>query len=141
MLQLHRERSFTWGYGHIVVFGALAAIGAGLHVAAYYLERETTLGPTGTVLSTAIPVSIYVAALYGIYAAFTRHLDPFHLLLLAGTAGVIALSVVLAGLGAGVGVCLLVLMFAPVVTVVGYETLGHRHVVEALARMRPRLTS
>ena len=51
----------------------------------------------------------------------------------------IALSVVLAGLGAGVGVCLLVLMFAPVVTVVGYETLGHRHVVEALARMRPTL--
>jgi low temperature requirement protein LtrA len=141
VLQLHRERSFTWGYGHIVVFGALAAIGAGLHVAAYYLERETTLGPTGTVLSTAIPISIYVAALFGIYAAFTRHLDPFHLLLLAGTAGVIALSVVLAGLGAGVGVCLLVLMFAPVVTVVGYETLGHRHVVEALARMRPRLTS
>ena len=53
----------------------------------------------------------------------------------------IALSVVLAALGAGVGACLLVLMFAPVVTVVGYETLGHRHVVEALARMRPRLPS
>ena len=33
--------------------------------------------------------------------------------------------------------CLLVLMLAPVVTVVGYETLGHRHVTEALARMRP----
>jgi hypothetical protein len=32
-------------------------------------------------------------------------------------------------------------MFAPVVTVVGYETLGHRHVVDALARMRPTLTS
>ena len=54
----------------------LAAIGAGLHVAAYYLEHETTLGPTGTVLSTAIPVSIYVAALYGIYAAFTRASRP-----------------------------------------------------------------
>jgi hypothetical protein len=27
-------------------------------------------------------------------------------------------------------------MFAPVVTVVGYETLGHRHVEEALARIR-----
>jgi len=137
LLHLHRDRSFTWGYGHIVLFGSLAAIGAGLHVAAYYLERESTLGPTGTVLSTAIPVSIYVASLYGIYLEFTRHADPFHLTLLAGTAGVVVLSVILAGLGVGVGACLLVLMLAPVVTVVGYETLGYRHVAEALARMRP----
>ncbi len=137
VLALHRERSFIWGYGHIPIFGSLAAIGAGLHVAAYYLEHETTLGVTGTVLATAIPVSVYVAFLYGIYAAFARHLDPFHLSLLAGTAGVIALAVGLAAAGAGVAVCLVVLMFAPVVTVLGYETLGHRHVEEALRRMRP----
>ena len=49
----------------------------------------------------------------------------------------IALSVVLAAAGAASRVCLVVLMFAPVVTVLGYETLGHRHVEEALARMRP----
>ena len=136
VLELHRDRSFTWGYGHIVIFGALAAIGAGLHVAAYYVEHETTLGPTGTVLATAIPVSVYVAALYGIYAAFTRHLDPFHLSLVAGTAAVIVLAIVLSAVGAGIAVCLVVLMFAPVVTVLGYETLGHRHVADALARMR-----
>ena len=138
VLHLHRDRSFSWGYGHIVIFGSLAAIGAGLHVAAYYLEYETTLGVTGTVLSTAIPVALYVAALYAIYAAFTRHLDPFHLSLLCGTAAVIALSVVLAVAGAGVATCLVVLMFAPVVTVVGYEMLGHRHVAEAMARMAGR---
>jgi low temperature requirement protein LtrA len=137
VLALHRERSFVWGYGHIVIFASLAAIGAGLHVAAYYLEHETVIGPTGTVLATAIPVTVYILALYGIYAAFTRHADPFHLSLLAGTAAVLVLSVVLAALGAGVAVCLLVLMFAPVVTVLGYETLGYRHVEEALARMRP----
>ena len=136
VLELHRDRSFTWGYGHIVIFGALAAIGAGLHVAAYYVEHETTLGPTGTVLATAIPVSVYVAALYGVYAAFTRHLDPFHVSLVAGTAAVIALAIVLSAVGAGIAVCLVVLMFAPVVTVLGYETLGHRHVADAMARMR-----
>jgi low temperature requirement protein LtrA len=141
VLHLHRERSFSWGYGHIVVFGALAAIGAGLHAAAYHLDHETTLGVTGTVLSTAIPVAVYVAALYAIYAAFTRHLDPFHLSLVAGTAAVIALSVLLAAVGAGVATCLVVLMFAPVVTVVGYETLGHRHVAEAMVRMRDGLRS
>jgi low temperature requirement protein LtrA len=138
VLHLHRERSFTWGYGHIVVFGSLAAIGAGLHVAAYYLEQETRLGVTGTVLSTAIPVGIYTLALYGIYLAFTRHADPFHLALLAGTAGVIGLSVALAAAGVGVAACLIVLMLAPVVTVVGYETVGHRHVTEALTEPVPR---
>jgi len=32
-------------------------------------------------------------------------------------------------------VCLVVLAFAPVVTVVGYETLGQRHVADALERL------
>jgi low temperature requirement protein LtrA len=136
VLEAHRERSFVWGYGHLVVFSSLAAIGAGLHVAAYYLERETTLSDTGTVLCTVIPVAVYTLTLYGLYASFTRHLDPFHLSLLAGTAAVLALTVVLAAAGVSVAACLVVLMFAPIVTVVGYETLGHRHVAEALARMR-----
>jgi low temperature requirement protein LtrA len=136
VLQLHRKRGFIFGYGHMVIFASLAAMGAGLHVAAFYLEHDTTIGETATVASTTIPVAIYIVALYAIYAAFTRHADPFHLSLLAGTAVVLILSVALAALGAAVGVCLTVLMFAPVVTVLGYETLGHRHVEEALARMR-----
>jgi low temperature requirement protein LtrA len=135
VLRLHRERSFLWGYGHIPIFASLAAIGAGLHVAASYLEHETALDVTGTVLSTAIPFAIYTVAMFGIYAAFTRHRDPFHLTLVAGTAAVLVLSVALAALGAGLAICLLVLVLAPVVTVVGYETVGHRHVADALARM------
>jgi len=134
VLRLHRERSFLWGYGHIPIFASLAAIGAGLHVAAYYLEHETTLSVTGTVLTTAIPFGIYTAMLYGIYAAFTRHRDPFHLTLLAGTAAVLVLSVVLAAMGAGLAICLLVLVLAPLLTVVGYETVGHRHLADALER-------
>jgi hypothetical protein len=45
------------------------------------------------------------------------------------------LSVVLAASGADMTTCLLVLMFAPIVTVVGYETLGHRHMAEAVERL------
>ena len=134
VLERHRERSFIWGYGHIVLFGSLAAIGAGLHVAALYLDRETALDELGTVLCTVVPVAIYLVVLYGLYASFTRHLDPFHLWLLGGSAAVLALSVVLAALGVSIAVCLLVLMFTPIVTVVGYEVLGHRHMQEALAR-------
>jgi low temperature requirement protein LtrA len=136
VLELHRERSFIWGYGHIVIFGSLAAIGGGLHVAAYHLEHKTVLTESGTVLSTVIPVSIYVLGLYALYVSFTRHLDPFHLSLLAGSAAVLLLAVGLAALGASVAICLGVVMFTPIVTVLGYETLGHRHVQDALSRMR-----
>ena len=135
VLTLHRERAFVWSYGHLVIFGSLAAIGAGLHVAAYQIEHKATLTETETVLCTVVPVAIYVLALYVLYASFTRHLDPFHLSLLAGSAAFLGLSVALAAVGAGVASCLLVLMLTPFVTVVGYETLGHRHVEEALGRL------
>ena len=45
LLAAHRERSFAWGYGHIPVFGAVVAIGAGLHAAAYYLDESRTSTP------------------------------------------------------------------------------------------------
>jgi hypothetical protein len=60
--------------------------------------------------------------------------DPFHITLLAGTAAVLVLPVLLATMGARVAVRLVVLMLVPLVTVIGYETLGHRHVVIAVQR-------
>ena len=38
--------------------------------------------------------------------------------------------------GVSVAICLLVVMLTPVVTVLGYEKLGYRHVQDALSRMR-----
>ena len=131
----HRERGWAFGYGHLAIFGSLAAMGGGLHVAAYGLEAEAEIGSTAIVLSVAIPVAIYVFTLYAVYSALMRERDPFHIGLLVGTALVLLLAVVLATAGASVTVCLLVLMLAPVVTVVGYETLGHRHVAAALERL------
>ncbi len=134
VIHRHRERSFGWGYGHLAVFGGLAAMGGGLHVAAFYLEDEAKIGVTGVVLSVAIPVAIFLFALYALYTTLMRESDPFHLLLLALTAAVLALAVGLAVAGASIAVCLVVLMFAPIVTVVGFETLGHKHLAHALDR-------
>ena len=133
VLERHRERAYLWGGGHILLFGSIAATGAGLHVAAYFLEGIATLDTTATVLTVAVPVAIFVLALYAIGSAFLRQRDPFHLLLLAGTAGVLVLAVVCAELGMSMSWCLVVLMLAPAVTVLGYETVGHRHLAEALA--------
>ena len=63
-----------------------------------------------------------------------RTVDAFHLLLLALTAVVLAVAVWLAAAGISMANCLLVVTLAPMVTVVGYETLGHRHAAEAIAR-------
>lgn len=133
MLARHRDRPFGYGYGHLAIFGGLAAMGAGLHVAAYALEGKAKIDTLGVVLSVALPVTLFLLALYAIYTAMTRRADPFHLLLLAGTAVVLVTSVGLAAAGASLEVCLLVLMLAPAVTVVGYETVGHRHIAEVLS--------
>jgi low temperature requirement protein LtrA len=136
VLEHHRERSFIWGYGHIFIFGSIAATGAGLHVAAYYLEHHTELSSLGTVAAVAVPVAVYILVLYGMYSLVMHAADPFHLSLLAGTAAVLALAGVLAANGTSMAWCLVVVALSPVVTIVGYEALGHRHMQDHLERLR-----
>jgi low temperature requirement protein LtrA len=134
LLHAHRERAWGFGYGHMFVFGSLAAVGGGLHVAGYFLEHHSELGATATVAAVAGPIAVYGAAMTVIYSLMTRSTDRFHLLLAALTIGVIALALGLAASGVAMSVSLVVLAFAPAVTVVGYETIGHRHVHEAIER-------
>ncbi len=134
LLEAHRELSFRFGYLHLVVFGAIVATGAGLHAAAYYIDYHSKLSAVGTVLSVAIPVAIYLAAVYLIYIFLVGATDVFHLLLLVLTAVVLIAAVVLVGRGMSMANALLIVMLAPAVTVVGYELLGYRHAEEAIAR-------
>jgi low temperature requirement protein LtrA len=134
VLQVHRERGFPWGYGHMLIFGSIAAAGAGLHVAALYIGHEAHIGATATVMTVAVPVAVFVFALFGLYTYLVHAGDPFHIALLVGTTAVLALAVLLASAGLPMAVCLVVLMLAPVVTVLGYETVGHRHLDAALTR-------
>ena len=85
LLHAYRSRVFGWGYGHIPLFGAVVGIGAGLHAAAYYLEHHSGLGATATLMTVAVPLTVYLMGLYLLYAALTRTLDPFHFLLVALT--------------------------------------------------------
>jgi low temperature requirement protein LtrA len=135
LLHAHRERSFAWGYGHMVIFGSIAATGAGLHVAAYFIADEAHIGATATVLTVAVPVALFLLAVYALFTWLVRTPDPFHLSLLAATAAVSVLAVALAASGLAMAWCLVVLMLAPWVTVVGFETIGHRHQVAALERI------
>ena len=133
VLHAHRERSFVWGYGQLLIVTAIVATGAGLHVAAYFIEHKAHISALATVLTVAVPVGVFLGLIYALYYYLVRRFDPFHLWLLSGTAAVIAVAIVAAASGISMTVCLLILMLAPVVTVVGYEVRGYRHQAASLA--------
>lgn len=97
ILYRHRRRAWVWGYGGIVIFAAIAAMGAGLEVAAYVAEGEAAIGVVGAVLTVAVPVLVSVVAYFAIYSYLVHAFDPFHMLLLAGAV------VVLSGRAPGAG--------------------------------------
>ena len=135
ILEHRRERSFGWGYGHIPLFAALVATGAGLHVAAYLVEDKTELDVFDTLLTTAIPLAIYDLGIYLLYTYLTGTLDPFHFWLIGISAAVLGASIAMGAAGADIEWCLLVLSLVPWVSVVGYETVGHRHNAEVIAEL------
>ena len=125
-----RLRLGLWADAHL---RAIVATGAGLHVAAYYIEHKAHIGAVATVLTVAVPVCLSADDLRPLHLLSAPG-RPFHLWLLAGTAVVLAASVMAAMAGVDMAVCLIILMFAPIVTVIGYEIVGHRHRMEAIAR-------
>lgn len=134
ILHAHRGRAFIWGYGQMLIVVAIVATGAGLHVAAYFIEHKADIGPLATLLAAAVPVSVFLGAIYALYYYLVRRFDLFHVWLLGATVAVVAAAVLAALAGVDMAVCLVTLMLAPAVTVVGYEMLGHRHQAEALAK-------
>jgi low temperature requirement protein LtrA len=133
ILDRHRNRAFIWGYGQMAIVTSIVATGAGLHVAAYFIEREAHIGSLATVLTAAVPLCVFLGLIYALYYYLVRRFDPFHVWLLIATAAVVAAAVIAAVSGINMAGCLVILMLAPAVMVVGYEVLGYRHQAEVLA--------
>lgn len=127
LLHAHRERANGWGHGHMLLFAALIAVGAGLHVAASAIDHSSQLSVPATILCTAIPLALYVGSVFALHGLITRSSDPSHRWMLIGAFAVIAAAVGLAFAGVPLVWALVVLALAPWVIVVGYETVGHRH--------------
>jgi low temperature requirement protein LtrA len=137
VLARHRNRKWAWGYGHIVLLGAIAAVGAGLHVAAYAVEGHAVIGTLGVVLSVAIPVLIFCVAYFVLYSILFRSVDALHAWLALGMVLFLVAGVALAAVAVPLGWCLLVVTLSPFVVVVGYETAGYRHVAADVEREAP----
>jgi low temperature requirement protein LtrA len=134
LLHAHRERSIGYGYLHIAVFGSIVATGAGLHAAADFIEHRSGLDSVGTVVAVAVPVGVYIGAVYGTYLLLTRVWDGFYAAVVLVTLSLLGTAVALASAGVSTPVCLLVVTAAPAAVAASYEWLGHQRTSDALAR-------
>ncbi len=95
------KTALAWGYGHYVIFAAIAALGAGLEVALGAAEHHAHLSARGAALTVAVPVVIVLVAL-GVLHRLTGTGAVGHELLVAGGALVVlALGFAAPGLGVG----------------------------------------
>jgi low temperature requirement protein LtrA len=134
ILHVHRDRAFGWGYGQIVIIASIVATGAGLHVAAYFIEHKSHAGALATLLCTAIPVSMFLASVYALHAHLVRRFNAFDGWLLAASTVAIAVAIIAVSSGVDVPIGLVLLMLAPAVTVIGYEVLGHSTEADVTAK-------
>ena len=130
-----RERGFTWGYGHFFVFGAIAATGAGLHVAAFVIEGVAHIGQVEALATVVVPVGVFSIALFTLYSLLLRQFDPFHIVVFSGSLLMLAIAMWAVAAGASMGTGIVLTALSPVVVVVGYETIGHRHQAAVLDRI------
>ncbi len=126
LLHAHREHAFKWSYASLPVFVAIAATGAGLHVAALVIGHQARIAPASAALALAVPVAAYLGGLHWLYGALRVQMHRFFALHLVTAAVVLMAAPLLALFGVSMTACLLVVMVAPAVTVVGYEAYGHR---------------
>jgi low temperature requirement protein LtrA len=139
-LHLRRHRSYLFGYGHIPVFVAIAATGAGLHVAAYYIDEEAHISGAMCVASIAVPVALFKLSLTWLYSAMVgadRTIITVAACVLVALTG----SVGLAAAGVSVPVCLLVIVLALGISIVIDERRGAERLNAALAKLEAEATS
>jgi low temperature requirement protein LtrA len=119
-LELNRDRSYLWGYGHYGVFAALAALGAGLEVGVESIGHHIEASPLVAAFAVAIPVSVFLVLLWAIHAPIVPRLEirPAFILPAAGVVVLVPLAApVLGVVAATVAIALIcVLVIALTVT-------------------------
>jgi low temperature requirement protein LtrA len=116
-LHLRRHRSYFFGYGHMPVFAAIAATGAGLHVVAYYVDHAGHISAAVAVASVAVPVAIFKVSLTWLLSVMIC-VDRIVVAVAAGVITAMAGSIGMAEAGAPVPACLLVIVLALGVSIV-----------------------
>ncbi len=149
VLHVRRHKAVIFSHLHIPLYMAIVAVGSGLHVVAYLLDREhagfdVQITAVGTVVAVAVPVAIYLMLVFTLYAYLlrtsNRH-DLFHGVLLVAVMAVLAAGVAIVVAGGSVMLGILVVAFAPGLMCLAYELWGHRHLDEELAVLAAEQTA
>ncbi|MDG6108844.1 low temperature requirement protein A [Dactylosporangium aurantiacum] len=149
ILERWPERTFAWRYAHLPIFGAIAAVGAGLRVATAAVE-DKRLTAVHIALSLAVPTAVLLLMIFATWSLLMRSYDLTHIPLLVLSllplAGAVAAPPLLGSTGpidpaGGPGLTWLVVIVALValsalVEVVGHERVGFRHTVRVLDARR-----
>ncbi|WP_217711636.1 low temperature requirement protein A [Actinomadura sp. NAK00032] len=97
-LAARRDWCFAWGYGHYLIFAALAALGAGLEVAVAS-AGEAHVDEQTAVAAVAVPIAVVLVMLWALHAPMRRTVLRPELI---GTTAVLVLLTVFAAPGIGV---------------------------------------
>ncbi|GAA4468568.1 low temperature requirement protein A [Phytohabitans houttuyneae] len=140
-------RIFPWRYAHLPLFGAIAAVGAGLRVAADGVEQQL-LSLLQITLALAIPVAIVIILIFLLWSLLVGAFDLTHLPLFVCTLVPIAAAIVIAVVVdphtpidlaedadlAALFTVIALVSVACVVEVVGHEKVGYSHTLRAVTR-------
>ncbi len=80
--------AFPWGYGHYLIFGSAAAVGAGLAVNVDHATHHTEITATAAGAAVTVPVAVFLLVIYLLHIR-PHHALAAHALLMPGTAAVV----------------------------------------------------
>ena len=133
VLAVRRSKAFVWGYGHVLVFASIAAIGAGLHVIGYVYDDHYHVSNTVAIASIAIPVVVFMLSLYLLHSwlvsAFAKNAW-----LQTSALALPVLAIIFAAVGWPLWACLLLIALAPMMIVLSFELGAWRTLDAQVAR-------
>ena len=139
------ERTFAWRYAHLLLFGAISAVGAGLHIAALAVE-DGHLSLLLIAVALVVPVAAVIIMIFVTWSVLLKSFDLTHLPLLIVTLIPLAAAIILGAVAGSeahinpdnpsdvlalVTVIGLVALSA-VIEVVGHEMVGSKHTIRAV---------
>ncbi|BDV29581.1 low temperature requirement protein A [Microbacterium terricola] len=134
VLAARREKAIPWGYAHILLFAAIAAVGAGLHLVGYAYDPEYDVDDTTVAASIALPVVIFMVVRYGLQAWLLSG-SPRDGVVQLAAAALPVLAIALAAAGVPLWACLIVVLASPLSVILSFELGGWRALDAQLARV------
>jgi low temperature requirement protein LtrA len=134
VLVARRTKVLSWAYAHVFLWGAIAAVGAGLYVSGEAREPGSDVQSTTVVASIAIPVIVFTLVRCLMQSSLVSALPHDHLVQIAAAA-LPGIAIVLSGAGLAISGCLLIVLASPVSVVLSFELGGWRSLDAQLERV------